>query len=244
MKEIAILVTEDGKEFSGAEGVLSYHVKRLEDVCPQIKVVPFFVCRGRFPQAVEDFSAYLITGAQHSVNRKTDWMVRLEDFIRQVKKKPHIRMLGICFGHQLVAKALGGVIGKNPSGEFIWRCNKVDVTKEFAAKQYYLDANLGASGFHIMQSHEDQILKKPLDGKVMGGCQDCRYEVLLYGNNILTLQGHPEAESKKMLTRLPMLEKNNILTKEQIKNAQNSFDNDEADNTTRLIINFLTASSI
>lgn len=239
--KIAVLVTEDESNFGGPNGVFLYHVQRFQKVCQPITLIPFFVCSGQFPENIEDFSAYVITGSHYSANENHPWMTDLEQFIRQVKENSHIKMVGICFGHQIIAKALGGTVGKNPTGEFIWKCDKVEVTTEFASKQYYIDSKLGASGFYIMQSHEDQVIKKPDEGVVMGSCKDCCYEILLYGNNILTLQGHPETESEKMVGRIATLEKDNMLTKKQIINAKTSFNNDEADKTTALISNFLMA---
>lgn len=239
---IALLITEDSEEFGGAEGVLAYYAQRFKVVCPQMKLIPFTVCQDSFPFDVDDFPMYVITGSRHNVSPNIKWQNRLQDFIREIQRKPYIRMVGICFGHQITAAAFGGEVGPNPLGEFIWECGKVEVTEELSAKQCYKDSNLDKSGFYVMQSHGEQVIRKPDTAKELGSCPDCRYEVLLYGNNILTFQGHPEAETQKMLSNIPILEREKIMTKEQIERSMKSFHNDEANKTTKLILNFLTTS--
>lgn len=238
--EIALLVAENDERAGGVKGVVEYHQQRFKAVCPQVNLTPFPVCDGVFPNDVEDFPMYVITGARCNVDRNVGWMSRLEEFIRKVHKRPEIRMVSICFGHQITASALGGQIGMNLCGEFIWNCEKVHVTKEFSDKQYYKNANLGSSSFYVMQSHEQEVLRKPEDAQLMGGSAKCRYEILLYGNNILTFQGHPEREKGLMLSRIPQ---NRNLSEEQIESSLKSFNNDQGQKTTNLIIQFLTSSS-
>lgn len=64
---------------------------------------------------------------EHNAHEDAPWILRLLDFVRTVAKSTQIRIIGICFGHQIIARALGGVVEKNKKG---WEVSvdRVDLT--------------------------------------------------------------------------------------------------------------------
>lgn len=237
-RSIGLLITED----NDIEEFTNFHINRFQEYCPGTTVKPYLSVRGEFPKHVEDHSCYVITGSHHSVNQPDKWMVRLEGLIREIKKRSHIRLLAICFGHQLVAKTLGGTVARNPTGHFIWSCEKVRISEKLASKEYYQNTKLESTNFYIMQSHGEQVVKVPSCGTVVGSCRDSPNEIITYGDSILTLQGHPEATVKKMLGREVILVQKSMITNDEVNFGRKSLENDQCDMTMQLISNFLMSS--
>ena len=71
----------------------------------------FTVVEGEFPASPDDADGWIVTGSKHGVYEDLAWIRRLEDFIRQTHAA-QVPMVGICFGHQVMAKALGGTSKK------------------------------------------------------------------------------------------------------------------------------------
>ena len=71
---------------------------------------------GEMPRTVEECDAWLISGSKHAVYENHDWLQPLFAFVREVYAADASPMAGICFGHQAIAVALGGVAEKSPRG--------------------------------------------------------------------------------------------------------------------------------
>ncbi|WP_324755054.1 type 1 glutamine amidotransferase [Roseovarius sp. Pro17] len=135
----------------------------------------YAVVDGEFPDAVQDCDSWLITGSKHGAYEPHDWIPPLEQFIRDVYDDGR-PMVGICFGHQIIAQALGGTVQKYSKG---WAVGRQD---------YLIDGQPVA----LNAWHQDQVTKLPADATVIGQNAFCDNAALLYGNRILTLQPHPE----------------------------------------------------
>uniref|UniRef100_A0A7M5VCS9 Glutamine amidotransferase domain-containing protein n=2 Tax=Clytia hemisphaerica TaxID=252671 RepID=A0A7M5VCS9_9CNID len=236
---LGVLVTEDDPSTGGPERIFNNLVKRFKDISGDvIQLKPYYVCKNSFPETVGKHPGYIITGAHYNVNEGLEWMNKLENFIRQIKEKGDIKLFGICFGHQMTARAFGGKVGLNPSKRFIWGCDRVEVSPEFAEMCFYKNASLNPTYFHIMQSHYDQVIETPESARVLGGCEECPDEILMYGENILTMQGHPELIQERMLARLLTRVENKNLTKEEADKARATLQLDEGDKLMKLIVAF------
>lgn len=243
--KLALLVTEDGEEHGGEEVVADTIKQRFYEIAGDglIEISEYFVVKGKFPKLDEDyFDGFIITGSHHSVNEDTDWIQKMQEFIVNLYNMPNgPKLVGICFGHQLIAKAFGGKVGMNPNGKFIWCSGHVRVSQKFSQKKYFKEVWCeNADHVHIMQSHYEQILEMPLNGLTVGSSEDCENEMILYGEDrILTMQGHPEVTVNKMVNfSLPILKSTGQINKEEEKLARDSFRNENGDALVRLIINF------
>jgi len=85
-------------------------------------------------------------------------------------------MVGICFGHQIIAQALGGKVVKHPDG---WAVGAQDY--DFGGKPVTLNA-----------WHQDQVVSRPEGAEVAGRSDFCRNAALIYGDRAFTVQAHPE----------------------------------------------------
>ncbi len=128
-----------------------------------------------FPQSPQDADGWLITGSRHGAYEDHPFIPPLEEFIRHAYAEG-VPMVGICFGHQIIAQALGGRVEKFPGG---WAVGPQ--TYDFQGTPLTLNA-----------WHQDQVVERP-EGATVIGCNDfCANAALVYGDRALTVQAHPE----------------------------------------------------
>jgi len=133
------------------------------------------VVEGELPDSVHDAEAWLITGSRHGVYDDLPWIAPLEALIRQAVDEG-VPVVGICFGHQIVARALGGRVEKFPGG---WAVGPQDY--DFDGERLTLNA-----------WHQDQVIAPPAGAEVIATHPFCPYAGLRYGDRALTVQAHPE----------------------------------------------------
>ena len=136
----------------------------------------------KLPDASE-LEAILITGSSAGVYDGFDWIAPLEDFVREAHGKK-VPMVGVCFGHQLIAQALGGVARKSEKGWGLGR-HVYDV----ALGNGLLDGGRIA----LAASHQDQVVTPPPGAKTILSSDFTEHAGMLYpGGTTLSVQPHPE----------------------------------------------------
>ena len=249
---IGLLVTDNDENYGGEESIRDSIVERLKQTYGTVglEIVTYFVVNGVFPANTNNFDGFIISGSHFNVGDGLDWMYCLEEFVKEIYRDPNgPKLIGICFGHQLIAKALGGKVGLNPNGNFIWCSGQVEVSAELYLKDYYKKVFGDVKALHIMQSHYEQVLTIPKCARTVGTAPgECEHEILLYRcrtgtrDKILTMQGHPEVTRDKMeKVSLPILKKANKITKEEEDLAIKSFEKEDSDKLMDLLFNFLKA---
>ena len=148
----------------------------------------FRVVAGQFPAAARTCDGWLITGSRHGAYEDHAWIPPLEQFIRDAFAA-HVPVVGVCFGHQIVAQAMGGKVEKFAK---VWAVGAQDY--DFAGQTLRLNA-----------WHQDQVVIPPKGAKVIASSDFCANAALLYDTHAFTVQGHPEYGSDfingLMLTR-------------------------------------------
>ncbi|WP_062265191.1 glutamine amidotransferase-related protein [Endozoicomonas arenosclerae] len=157
---------------------------RLTTLNVPIRPVTYHVHRDHYPASIDDVDAYLITGSKLSVYSEEAWIKALKNFVIKVHAARK-KLIGICFGHQLVAEALGGKTCKAAQG---WNVGVQSISLQKTHHFPYLDNN----HFRLIFNHQDQVVRLPEGAELIGSTPNCPIAAMLIGDHILTLQGHPE----------------------------------------------------
>lgn len=150
---------------------------------PAHEFVTFDVRRGELPLATEACDAYIITGSAAGVHDGDSWIGALKEFVQNASG--HSAMVGVCFGHQLMAEAFGGRVVKSRQG---WGIGLHRY--ELRARAPWMD---DVSSIAVPVSHQDQIVEAPADAEVLAGSGFTAYGILAYPQRrAISLQCHPE----------------------------------------------------
>lgn len=155
----------------------------LHKIDPTLTFDVYDIEAHQFPTTIHACDAYIITGSKHSVNDPWPWIAELERFILKLHQA-NIKLIGICFGHQLIAKTLGGKVTKSPKG---WGVG-MSINRVLQHKSWM---NPSLDQFNLLVSHQDQVVELPEGSEVLASNDACPFYMLQIGNN-LTIQGHPE----------------------------------------------------
>jgi len=139
----------------------------------------FSVVDGYFPSGPSDCDGWLITGSKHGAYEDHDWIAPLEDLIRDIRAAD-APLVGICFGHQIIAQALGGKVEKFAGG---WATGRTEY--DWQGKPVTLNA-----------WHQDQVTDRPDGAEVLASNEFCQNAALLYGDRVFTVQAHPEFDDR------------------------------------------------
>ena len=136
-----------------------------------------------FPENLTFYHAFIITGSAYGVYENHSW---IQELFEVIKKIVHLKipLLGICFGHQAIAQALGGNVIKSLKG---WGIG----IKEITTKKY--NSLLGNfNKLNLIFFHQDQAVKLPQDAELIAGNSFCNISSFSIGDKVLALQAHPE----------------------------------------------------
>ena len=141
----------------------------------------FDIQAGELPEP-RAHDAYLITGSPAGVYDPLPWIAPLQQFIRDAKDA---RMVGVCFGHQVMAEALGGHVEKSNRG---WGAglHRYDVVRN----EPWLD---GAGTISVPASHQDQVVVRPPNTEVVARSDFTPFAALAWTDRpAISFQFHPE----------------------------------------------------
>ncbi len=166
--------------------------------------------------APANLEAILITGAAAGVYDDTPWMQPLFEFIRAAATAG-MPQIGICFGHQAIAKALGAEVTKSDKG---WGIGRHDY--QIRARPDWL-GDSAATRFALGVSHQDQVLSLPPGALTVAGSDFCPYAAIDYPSaTAISFQGHPEY-SPEFACALYAIRKGTILASDKVDAAGDSF---------------------
>lgn len=183
---IGILKTDDVRP-NLREQYGEYHdmfIALLRDQEPTLRFSIFDVQRGQYPSSPDAVDALLMTGSKAGVYEDIDWVHQLTEYVAALRNSG-TRLVGICFGHQMVAHALGGKVEKSPRG---WGVGRHCYTLADTAAAF----GEPGSQFCILASHQDQVMQPAEGAVVLASSEFCPIAMTQVGDFALTFQGHPE----------------------------------------------------
>lgn len=156
----------------------------FNDYSKHITLVFYRVIDGEYPKDPDECDAYITSGSQFGANDGFVWIGHLLAFIERLyeEKKPFV---GICFGHQLMAKALGGEVVTSGRG---WGIG----VNSYAVKKKTGWMKGAGSTVSLVVSHQDQISLLPPEAEVLSGSDFCPFAMIRINTYFLGIQGHPE----------------------------------------------------
>ncbi|MBB3059857.1 glutamine amidotransferase-related protein [Microbulbifer rhizosphaerae] len=216
--KIGVLKTDDvRKELVGEFGEypeMFAELLRAQD--PDLEFVTYEVQRGHYPEDIDEVDAYLITGSKAGVYEDKPWIPPLMDFVRKLRdaKKPTI---GICFGHQLIAHALGGKTRKSDKGWGIGvHSYEMQETPSWMSEPQ--------DSFSLLVTHQDQVEELPPGAKVLASSDFCPYAMVQVDEHMLTFQAHPEFT--KPYSKSLMELRREVFGDETVEKGKTSLQND------------------
>lgn len=190
--KIAILDAVQREYWADDEGKTDSQkfIDLLAPINPSVSFDVFYVTENIFPQSLGRYHGLLLTGSPASVHDDYDWISRLTDLTRQADLQ-NKRIVASCFGHQLVAKTFGGEVGFNENGWLIGNY-KLSILKQFEWMQT-LASETGL--FHFNQERVTRLPEAAISFASTEAYPDYAYTL---GDNILSVQGHPEQPLSSM----------------------------------------------
>lgn len=147
----------------------------------------FDICRvmdGELPEDFESETLYLIPGSNNAAYNELPWILDLQEWIRKAAEQK-VPLVGICFGHQIIAQALGGHVERFAGGWGVGIRESQILDEQL--RSYFPDGRL-----RLIVNHHDQVMQLPEGALPLATSDFCRYEGFRIGHHILTFQGHPE----------------------------------------------------
>ncbi|MCL2899419.1 glutamine amidotransferase [Brenneria tiliae] len=184
-EDIAAQVGQQGKWFADA---LSERHDALRVIRPD---------RGEALPPFEQVSAAIISGSWAMVTDRLEWSEYTAGWMREAFHAD-VPMLGVCYGHQLLAHALGGTVGDNPNGPELG----IQTVTLHPAAEKSLCLRHHPSRFAAYLTHRQSVLAAPPGAEILAASQIDRCQIIRYSDKVLSVQFHPEFNAQIMLACL------------------------------------------
>lgn len=191
MSKVGILATDKDKKHAGLYGTPAGQVETLlVEAGYEGDFLVFDAMESEFPddEQLKDIKSIWITGSGADSFADVPWILNLMTFIQKViSNHEKISIVGICFGHQVIARALGSKVNRNPKG---WELGsyKVALNQDEEIKKLFE----GTDTFRVLEVHQDVVFEIPEGYKNLGSTETTEFQGFYKENKMLTFQGHPE----------------------------------------------------
>ncbi|KKK13044.1 hypothetical protein P175DRAFT_0498489 [Aspergillus ochraceoroseus IBT 24754] len=212
--------TQSNAKYGGYYGVFSkllhesaHALGQPEELDPEsgLDISRYDVVTAQEYPDLEDVDAILLTGSKHNSFEDHPWILKLVDFTRKAIDDPRVKILGICFGHQIIARAMGVRVGRNDAGWEIAVCD-VDLTEQ--GKRLF-----GLEKMRIQQMHRDIVHAYPAHVIPLGHSPRCEVQGMYLPGCFITVQGHPEFREDIVSEIVTLRAEGGIFSKEQAEDA-------------------------
>lgn len=156
----------------------------FDDIDESLEFEVFDCQQTCYPDDINDYEFYITTGSKASAFEEQDWIRQLIEFIQLLDAEKK-KLIGICFGHQVIALALGGDVTRSDKG---WGIGLA--SNRMVARPDWMTHS--PSTLNIFVSHQDQVTLLPAGARVIAESDFCPFFMLQWNEHFLSIQGHPE----------------------------------------------------
>lgn len=182
MKKLGLLICDHVKpEYLEEHGT---YPEMFIKLLPEFEHQVYYVCDGKFPTSPDECDCWLVNGSHKSAYEEIDWIIQLKSFIREIFRSGK-KFVGVCFGHQILAEALGGKVAKSEKGWKVGVCQAKILQKESWM-------NPAKESYKILMMCQDQVNILPKESTILAQTKNCPIAMYQVGTNMLGIQGHPE----------------------------------------------------
>ncbi|KAB8255809.1 class I glutamine amidotransferase-like protein [Aspergillus pseudonomiae] len=160
---------------------------------------------------LEDVDAIVQTGSKHDSFENDPWILKLVEYTQKALQDNRVKLLGICFGHQIIGRALGVKVGRSDAGWELAVCN-MDLTDQ--GKKLF-----GKDKLRIHQMHRDIVHSCPPTVIPLGSSPKCALQGMYLPGKLITVQGHPEYNGFIVTEIVNKRTRDGVFSKEQSEDA-------------------------
>lgn len=142
----------------------------------------FNTVKGEYPASFEPYDAVLLTGSKADAFSQEPWVLTLKDTVQALLKAKK-KLIGVCFGHQLIALCLGAKVGRAPQGWGAGRMSYQWLAPELAP---------GRDEVSLLASHQDQVFELPAGTRLLASSDFCPVAAFGIDGQVFCVQAHPE----------------------------------------------------
>ena len=210
-------VLDDLQEKHGNQD--NFYRRIFQETNQDVTIEIYDVTQFTYPKSLNECHGYIITGSKLSVYDNVRWIKELEEFVTDLflNKRP---LLGVCFGHQLIAKALGGEVKKADIG---W----VLGVQSYEFKTNYPWLEYMNEDVQLIHSHQDQVMRLPERATLVASNKHVPNSMYYIEDHVMCMQGHPEFTNAYAYDVL--CKRRDVLGEDKFKQAESSLLNEKTD---------------
>jgi GMP synthase-like glutamine amidotransferase len=148
--------------------------------------------QGEYPETFDAYDAVLLTGSRADAFSDAPWVVELRRRVAALLEQRK-KIIGVCFGHQLLGVVLGAKVGRAPQG---WGAGRMAyrVASPWKAPLATGDDGSTAQDLALLASHQDQVLELPSGARLMATSDFCPVAGFAVDDYVFSVQPHPEMD--------------------------------------------------
>jgi len=156
----------------------------LREAGADFELVTYAAHAGELPATTDECDAWIISGSRAAVYEDRPWIAALLGFARAARDAG-VPQVGVCFGHQLLAHALGGRAERAPGG---WGIGNI----ELSLRAPLVPEAAFPARIRLFMAHQDQVVALPPGGELLAEAAHCAHAMFRVGDRVLGIQPHPE----------------------------------------------------
>lgn len=180
-----------------------------------VKVTSAYVIEGQYPENLDEIDGLIITGSKFDAHdEETEWILNLVSWLKQTwETHSHLKMSGVCFGHQILARMLGGELEAGKDWEL--SLTELELTEH---GQQIFDTKDKKISLH--QMHSDRVVKAPKDCEVWATSNHTEIQGLYIAQRLFTTQGHLAFDEQMVNANLDVRVEKDLMDKEEAAEAK------------------------